>query len=44
MEFLQLKKALMDVERSINVKRYQILFNKKEKKQKLLKLQIDQLR
>ena len=44
MEFLQLKKALMDVERKINVKRYQILFNKKEKKQKLLKLQIDQLR
>ena len=44
MEFLQLKKALMDVERKINVKRYQILFNKKEKKQKLLKLRIDQLR
>ena len=44
MKFLQLKKTLMNVERSINFKRYPILLNKKEKKQKLLKLQIDQLR
>ena len=44
MEFLQLKKALMDVERSINVKFYQILYNKKDKTFKLLNLQIDQLR
>ena len=43
MEFLQFQKALMNVKRPNNIKINQILYNKEEKKQKLLNFQKDHL-